>query len=174
MSFFLTSPRLYFREVRISDIETGYYKWMNDPEVFRFTETRYKPSSMESLREYILKTNENPSVLFLAMVDKEKQKHIGNIKLGPINNIHRFGDIGIIIGEKDYWGKGLATEAIQAISEFAFKNFGLNKITAGCYENNIGSVKAFEKAGFEIEYIQKKQYLFEGQFISAVRLCLFR
>jgi [ribosomal protein S5]-alanine N-acetyltransferase len=174
MSYFLESDRLYYREVKVSDIEDGYYSWMNDRTVVQFLESRHKPVSKENLRDYILERNGDTNGLFLAIVDKEKNKHIGNIKLGPINSIHRYGDIGIILGEKKYWGKGLATEAIETITNFGFKNLDLNKITAGCYENNVGSLKAFQKAGFEIEYVQKKQYLFEGKFINAFRLCRFK
>ena len=51
---------------------------------------------------------------FLPFAIKTTDKHIGNIKLGPINWIHRYGDISLLIGDKDYWGKGIATEAIRA------------------------------------------------------------
>lgn len=174
MSYFLESARLHYREVKLSDIEQGYHKWMNDREIVKFLESRLRPVSVENLRKYILAQNEEAHTLFLAIVDKGKDKHIGNIKLGPINTIHRYGDIGIIIGEQDFWGKGLATEAIATITKFAFKNLDLNKVTAGCYNNNAGSLKAFQKAGFEIEYVQKKQYLFEGEFIDAYKLCRFK
>ena len=57
--------------------------------------------------------------------------------------------LGIIIGERDCWGKGLATEAISLVTEYAFEFLNLNRVGAGCYEGNTASLKTFEKAGFK-------------------------
>ncbi len=78
-------------------------------------------------------------------------RHIGNIRLGPINKNHKHGPIGLIIGDRDKWGIGVATEAIVLVTRFGFRELGLQKISAACYESNIGSKRAFEKAGYKIE-----------------------
>ena len=97
----------------------------------------------------------NKDNIFLAIVLKDNKKHIGNIKIGPINWYHRLAEIGIMIGEKDCWGKGYAAEAISLLADFAFSKLNLHKLTAGCYEQNQGSLKAFQKAGFEVEEVKK-------------------
>ena len=84
-------------------------------------------------------------------------KHIGNIKLGPINIHHNCAEIGLIIGDKDSWGKGLASRAISIVTQFGFNQLKLAKLSAGCYENNIGSKKAFEKSGYQVEGFLKNQ-----------------
>ncbi|HDL01619.1 MAG TPA: N-acetyltransferase, partial [candidate division Zixibacteria bacterium] len=56
-----------------------------------------------------------------------------------------------MIGEKDCWGQGYATEAIGGLTEYAFNVIGLNRIGAGAYASNIGSYRAFEKAGYHVE-----------------------
>ena len=167
---FLGGERLYLREVRPSDVNDAYYSWMNNPETIQYVESRFFPNSMESLQEYVKKVLGNKDNIFLAIVLKEKHKHIGNIKMGPINWVHRLADIGVILGEKDSWGKGYASEAISLLAEYAFKNLNLHKLTAGCYEPNQGSLKTFRKAGFEIEGKRKKHAFFNGEYVDVILL----
>ena len=148
---FLEGQRIYLREVRPEDVGQAYYRWMNDPEVTHFLESRYYPNSMEKIEEFVRARLGDRDQVFLAIVLKEGDRHIGNIKLGPINWIHRLGDVGIMIGEKQCWGKGYAAEAIGLMVDYAFETLGLHKLTAGCNVNNAGSCRAFEKAGFIVE-----------------------
>lgn len=153
----IEGPRLNLRDLCAEDANDTYARWMNDPEVTRYTENRERCHTYESLLNYIQIMSDSPYNLFLAIVAKESKRHIGNIKLGSINPIHLTADIGIIIGEKDYWGQGLASEAINLLAEYAFDVIGLYKLTAGAYTINKGSIRAFKKSGFKIEGVLKKQ-----------------
>jgi ribosomal-protein-alanine N-acetyltransferase len=168
----LTSGRLCLREVRLSDVEGPYLHWMNDPEVLKYTESRFQPHSKKQLRAYVAKINENQDFIFRAITLRGSGRHIGNIKLGPIDWNHRFGDVGIIIGAKDCWGQSYAGESIRLLSEFAFTSLKLHKLTAGCYGVNTTAVKAFEKAGFLQEGVRRSQYLYEGRYVDLVCLGL--
>ena len=169
---FLVGECIYLREVRPSDVNENYYRWMNDPEVTQYLESRFAPNSMETLQEYVRNFMGNKDNIFLAIVLKENHKHLGNIKMGPIDWFHRLADIGVMLGEKDSWGKGYAAEAISLLSEHAFKNLNLHKLTAGCYKPNEGSLRAFEKAGFETEGVRKKHCFFNGKYVDAILLGL--
>jgi [ribosomal protein S5]-alanine N-acetyltransferase len=171
---FLESERLYLRAVQPDDANEAYYRWMNDPAVNKYLESRFYPHTLETLKDYIqskLGDNENP---FFAIILKDSNRHIGNIKLGPINTIHRFADIGIIIGEKDCWGKGYATEAIRLVVKYAFDTLNLHKVTAGFYEPNIQSMKAFIKAGFIQEGIRKSHCYCDGKYVDDILVGLTR
>jgi len=168
---FLEGERLYLRVIRSSDVNDAYYPWMNDPETTQYLESRFFPNSKESLLEYVKSFQSgNQDSLFLAIVLKEKHRHIGNIKLGPINRSHRFAGVGILIGEKDCWGKGYASEAIALLAEYAFRTLTLHKLIAGCYEPNQGALKAFKKAGFQIEGVRKKHRFFNGKYVDNILL----
>ena len=167
---FLLGERIYLREVRLEDVNDAYYCWMNDPEITRYLESRFCPNSLESLREYVSNKAADRNSVFLAISLQGEDRHIGNIKLGPIDWIHRFADIGVVIGEKHLWGKGYASEAIGIVVQYAFEVLNLHKLTAGCYEVQVGSVKAFQKNGFEIEGIRKKHYFCSGNYMDAVLL----
>lgn len=171
---FLSGQNIYLREVLISDVTGSYYRWMNDPGITQFLESRFRPNSIESLTEYVKSKTADSSNIFLAIILKEDHRHIGNIKLGPINWVHRFADIGIVVGEKDCWGKGYASEAIGLVTKFAFDTLNLHKLTASCYEMNHGSVKAFQKAGFYIEGIRKSHFYCQGTYVDDILLAILK
>jgi [ribosomal protein S5]-alanine N-acetyltransferase len=99
---------------------------------------------------------------------KETQTHIGNIKIGSINWQHRYGDVGLLIGDKNSWGKGIAAEAISLVTQYAFEELNLHKLTAGMYEQNIGSYKAFIKAGYQEVGRFKQHYFSHGEYVDGI------
>lgn len=163
----LESDIFYLRKISIDDCNENYLKWMNDPEINKYLESRFTTHTIDSLKDFVNSMNNSDNNVLFAIVDKESDTHIGNIKLGNIHPIHKYADIGLLIGDKNYWGRGIATNAIKLVSEFAFDELNLRKVFAGVYENNIGSIKAFEKCGFKKAYVKKDNYYFEGKFIDA-------
>jgi ribosomal-protein-alanine N-acetyltransferase len=171
-SYFLESSRIYFREVRLEDVDGAYYRWVNDHEVMLYLESRFHPTSKEQLRDYIILKSNDKCASFFAIVLKEGDRHIGNITLGPINWVHRLSDLGILIGEKEYWGHGYATEAFRLLAAYAFEGLNLHKLTAGCYGRNGASAKALTNAGFTIEGIRKNHLFIDGKYEDLVLLGL--
>lgn len=170
----LYGTRIILRPLSILDAKTAYVSWMNDADVVRYLESRFTTYTAKDIEEYIERCNGDPHVYLFGIFWRESEKHIGNIKLGPVNDYHHHGDIGLVIGEKEYWGKGVATEAIGLLSNYAFEKLGLNKVTAGAYQANIGSIKAFEKVGFDVEGIRRKQYMCSSEYVDGVLLGLLR
>jgi len=162
--------RILLRPITLSDISAEYVKWLNSKDVNKFLEIRFLKHNRKSLRNYVRKILNDKNTYFFTILLKENNKHIGNIKLGPIDWNHKVGEIGILIGDKKSWGKGYATEVINLVSDFAFKTLKLHKLTAGAYENNIGSIKAFIKAGFFNEGIRKNHFFFGNRYIGHVLL----
>ena len=76
---------------------------------------------------------------------------IGTAKIGHINWRSGIADVGIMIGEKKYWGKGLGTEVVNLITKYAFDYLSLRKLVAGTNANNIGMCKCFFSNGFKKE-----------------------
>lgn len=171
---FLSGEKIYLREVRAEDVNDEYYNWINDPEINKFLETRFLPRSRNDILNYVSKLDGNPNEIFFAICDKNNNKHIGNIKLGPINWYHRKADISLLVGDKKYWGKGIASESISLVVEFAFNVLNLNKVCAGYYINNIGSAKAFEKCGFKVEGNFEDECYCNGYYVNMVRIGLLK
>jgi len=164
----LTGERIYMRGVTELDVDGQYYNWMNDLGVLKFVEARFLENTKENLKETVAVWKDNPNIYFFAILLKENDRHIGNIKLGPIDQNHKFADIGIVIGEKDCWGEGYGKEALNLLTHFAFKELNLHKLTAGCYSNNVASAKLFQKSGFQLEGIRKSHYIFENKYVDAM------
>ena len=154
----ILSKNVYLRPIEISDASGPYLSWLNDSEVNQYLESRFVPWTQEMLLTYIENLSDNGDEMLFAICLSESDLHIGNIKLGPINWHHRFADIGILIGDKSQWGKGRAADAIKTICRFGFEELNLNKITAGCYGDNLGSVKAFNRVGFREEGRLKSKF----------------
>lgn len=140
-----------------------YVAWLNAPEINQYLESRFATHTVESTRAFVASVLASPNNLFLGIKSRELGRHVGNIKLGPIDSHHETGDIGILIGDKAAWGRGIATAAIEAVCGITATHLKLRKLTAGCYASNVGSRKAFEKSGFRIEGTRPAQFLLDGK-----------
>ena len=160
--------RIYLRSLSFENVSYNYVNWMNDEETNQFLESRFKTWTTGDIIEYIKATNESGDNFLFGLFLKENDEHIGNIKIGNVNRIHKFADIGLILGNKGEWGKGYGTEAIDLASRYAFEVLGLNKLTAGIYANNIGCYKAFIKAGYSEAGRLKKQRLYKEQYVDEI------
>lgn len=140
-----------------------YVRWLNDKNINQYLESKYQIHTIVSVKDFIKEKIHDANSLFYAIYSLDNL-HIGNIKL-DINSNHLRGDIGFIIGNSDYHGKGIATSAISLLCSYAFK-IGLQKVTAGAYENNIGSSKALQKCGFIQEGYLSDQVIFNNKRIG--------
>jgi RimJ/RimL family protein N-acetyltransferase len=169
---FLENENIYLRNVCLEDVNDSYYQWLNDPQVNQFLETRFVVQSKAKIAEFVASKDGNADEILLAICDKKHDLHIGNIKLGSINWYHRRAEISLLIGNKAYWGKGIATQAIQLISQFAFQTLNLNKLMAGAYKDNVGSIKAFQNCGYKIEGEVEDYVLVNNQGVALIKLGL--
>ena len=146
------------------DISKKYQSWMNDLEVHRYTEQKYTKHSLNNIRKFVEEKNKSKNEFLYGIFLKKNNLniHIGNIKLGPINFIHKTVEISYFIGERELWSKGYTTLAIKEIIKIA-KKMGLKKLKAGLYEMNIGSKKVLEKNGFKIEGKFKSELIFKNK-----------
>jgi len=140
---------IYLKTLDQNNATEEYCSWLNDSEVNQYLET--KKATIDQLKSYIEKNNENQSCLFFGIFFKENQKHIGNIKLEPIDFEKHKATIGILIGDKDYWGRGIGTEAITLLVDYGFNNLKLEEIDLGVISENKAAIRVYEKVGFKIK-----------------------
>lgn len=159
---------VFIRLLCQDDVNEEYLKWLRDSEVIRFLESRWRSYTIDDLKLYVKSINESHDNYIFGIFLLESEKYIGNIKIGNINFIHRFGDIGLLIGDKSEWRKGYGTEAIQLATKFAFEDLDLRSFIAGIYSNNIASYKAFLKAGYEQVGLLKRIVLCEGRYVDKI------
>jgi RimJ/RimL family protein N-acetyltransferase len=153
----LTKNRIILRQLTVDDVTQNYVDWMNDPVVNEYLESRSVTHSMETVIEFVSNMHKSREDILFGIFFGKNEKHIGNIKLGQINEYQKSATIGLAIGDKDFWGKGIATMAISLVTNYGFMDLELEKICAGCYEHNLGSKKAFLKTGYQVEGFLKNQ-----------------
>ena len=167
----LDTERLILEPMSINFCTLEYVKWLNDKEVYQYLDTGGN-YSLEGLSDYLAKYSEKP-VFFWAIIVKETNAHIGNIKIDPINQRHQIGEYGILMGDKNNWGKGYAKEASTAVIKYCFKTVGLRKITLGVVKENIAAVKLYESLGFQTEGIYQMHGVYAGKFCDVLRMAIF-
>jgi len=174
MKKLMQGKQIYLRKMQPEDANERYLSWINDPQVNQYTETRFDLSTLQNIKDYVDQQINSKDSVFLAMVLTDTGQHIGNIKIHRIDKTHKNAEISLLIGEKTSWGKGIGAEAISLITQYAFNDLKLNKLYAKCYSNNIGSIKAFEKAGYIREGCMRKQYCFGDVFVDGIILGMLR
>ncbi len=160
--------RIYLKLLSPEDVTLAYQQWMQDEEVIRFLESRWTVYGFEELKNYAKLVNEDPNAFLFGIYLIESHRQIGNIKIGGIHPLHRYGDIGLLIGEKALRGKGFGTEAIRVATRYAFEELNLNKVIAGLYANNVGSYKGFMKAGYREVGRLKDHRFCKGEYVDEI------
>jgi RimJ/RimL family protein N-acetyltransferase len=148
---FLSGARVRLRPLERSDVNVRYAAWLNDADVTRFLEVGTFPTSLVELEQFYASVATRRDQVLLAIVDRETDAHVGNVKLGPIDWIHRRGTLGILVGERSAWGRGIGTEATRLIIEYAFDRLDLRRIDLGVYADHAGAIRVYERVGFRVE-----------------------
>ena len=113
----LESERLIYKPLTSQFCTNEYVQWLNDKEVIRYLEI-FEPYTEPQLVDYLHNVEKKSNILFWAIVIKKNNKHIGNIKIDPVNRHHGLGEYGIMMGDKKEWGKGYAAEASVTIIDY--------------------------------------------------------
>lgn len=178
---FLVGKTIYLRCIERDDIVEDYLRWANDSEVTHYMVLGLKPTNREMMEEEYQKMEEeyqkmikDKNQINLAIVDKKTDKHIGNIGLYSINWVPRSAEIRIIIGEKDYWGKGIGPEAIRLMMEYAFEKLNLERLCLGVTDKNERAYNAYLKAGFVKEGFLRKTWFRNNEYYNDIRMGILK
>lgn len=170
---FLVGKKVVLRPLAPADANRRYLAWINDQEVVAHLETGFFPTTLRSLRQYVASRLGRADCLFLAIVNRQTGRHVGNVKLEPINWIHRTATVGIMVGDRRAWGKGFATETLRLVSDHAFQRLNLRKVSAGTRAVNRGVLRAFLNAGFVVEGRKRAEMLINGRPCDVLHLARF-
>jgi RimJ/RimL family protein N-acetyltransferase len=156
------------------DLGERYLAWLNDPEVTRYMETGLFPSTAEDLERYFQSVIGLREQVALAVVHKKSGLHIGNVKLGPIHWIHRAATLGILIGDKKFWGQGAGEEATRLTVEYGFYKLNLRRIGLGVFAEHESAVRCYEKVGFKVEGRFREELFQGGEYKDRLWMGLLR
>jgi RimJ/RimL family protein N-acetyltransferase len=168
------STKIYLRPLERTDLNETYLAWLNDAEVTRYMETGTFPATMHDLEKFYEAVTGSRSEVIFAIADRKSDRHIGNVKLGPINWVHRHATFGIMIGEKGFWARGIGQEATRLAVEYAFERLNLNRVTLGVFAEHESAVRCYEDVGFRVEGRARQDLFQDGVYKDRLWMGLLR
>ena len=160
----ICGQKIELRDVFQSDCNANYLSWMTDVETNRYMETRWVSQTLESISSFVYQVAESSNSILFAIVERHSGRHIGNIKLGPINFRYHYADISYFIGEKEMRGKGYAKEAIELVCDYGFRCHHLHRIQAGVIDGNDISAHVLLSCGFKPEARLRDKFIVNNQY----------
>jgi [ribosomal protein S5]-alanine N-acetyltransferase len=138
-----------------------YIGWFADRAVTRYLLVRH-PSSLKKQEEWLEQMAASADDVLWAMVRAADRALIGNVGLHRISWRHHHAELGYVIGERDQWGKGCATESIKLATAYAFLELGLEKVWASVIVSNDASQRALERNGYRQCALFRRDRYLEG------------
>ncbi|GAA79455.1 GNAT family N-acetyltransferase [Pseudoalteromonas sp. B131b] len=157
----IKSERFTLRLLTEQCASRRYLSWFKDSKTKEFIS--YTSSSLSELKDYIATKNADSTCLLLGIFAGDE--HIGNIKYEPIDLVNKTATMGILLGEIQWRGKGVAAEVISASAEFLVKSQGIESILLGVDKGNFPALTAYKKLGFEISQQTDKGLLMKKSLL---------
>ncbi|MDQ7092321.1 GNAT family N-acetyltransferase [Desulfosporosinus sp. PR] len=161
----IETERLILRRFELTDSQSVFELWMNDPEV----QNNYGESVCNTVEEverllakWLCLYNNNEFYRW-SIILKEANKSIGQIAFYLVNNQNQRADVEYCIGQS-CWGKGYAPEALKAVIDYAFRHIGINRVQAFHRSKNASSGNVLRKAGMKYEGTLKQYLLHKDEF----------
>ena len=176
--FIISGINTYIVPFTIEHARSGQYlKWLRDYDVIKSLNLLSyieKPVSKHELEDYYNTIKKDDNVLFFALNNKENDKFIGTVKVSKIDLNLQMADIGIMIGEKKYWGHGFAQDILRPVCAYLFNQYNFRKLTCGMMAINPAMQKVFAKLGFKVEGVFRKTDYYEGKYMDHIFMGCFR
>ena len=162
----ISTARLTLKQFDESFLTAKYVSWLNDKTLMQFSEQRHKLHTIDSCQIY-WKDQLILGNLFLAIVRKEDECHLGNIT-ATVDKNKSSADLGILIGEELAIGQGYGKEAWCALMKFLYFEKGIETITGGAMAVNFPMISIFKSCGMMLVKKQCNYFKFNRENQAAV------
>lgn len=167
----ITGAHIRLRPMTETDLPLKV-QWYNDPDI-RKTLIIDETFELEKTVQWFRAVKDSPTRLDWA-IENEQGKTIGLIGLVEIEEKHQTAEIYIVIGDKEYWAKGVMLQAESLLIDWAFNRLGLKKIWAQSRTENIASMITMKKLGFHTEGTLRKHRQIAGRQIDIYQVGLLK
>lgn len=177
MKRYLVGRRISLHGLSPRDIaeDAPYYGWLDSLENDSFTERSRLPNDPFRMEGYYKKAcDPNSDLVFLGIYDNETGRHIGNISYKNINWSCRRGWLGYLIGDPEFRGKGIATDAVLMFMLYGFNKLNFNRIFTTVSEPNTASRKLSERVGLKEEGLMRGHIITGGRTIDVYMFGVLR
>ncbi len=162
----LKGEHIYLRALEPEDLDF-IYLIENDERIWEMSTTQ-TPYSRFLIKQYLENAHQDiyeAKQLRLVICDNDEST-LGLIDLFDFNPVHNRVGVGILIAEEENRGKGYGKEALELIAKYGQTHLRLHQLYANISEQNIGSIKLFEKQGFEKIGVKKDWNLVNGKYTN--------
>jgi RimJ/RimL family protein N-acetyltransferase len=163
----------FVRALSEKDMKGNYLEWFQDPEISKYNSHGKFFKTEKYYKEYIINAINSNEMIVWAICSPNK-KHIGNVSLSHIDKINKSADLSIIIGNKIYWSKGIASIVSKKLIDHGFNKLNLNRITCATAEVNLGMNLLAKKLGMKKEGLRRKSLFLDGKYINCIEYGILR
>jgi len=171
----LIGTNVMLREYRREDLP-WVRQWVNDPDIVsHLSDIFLYPHANESTEAYLEAMVEgNTDSRGFVIADLASEAYIGQVNLDTIDWKNRVGKIGIVIGSPEYLGRGIGTEAMKLLIDFAFREMNLNRLELEVYDFNERAIRCYLNCGFIQEgRLRERQYK-KGRYWDVIQMGLLK
>ena len=142
----LIGKKCYLSPIDLKDTEK-YTEWLNDLEITKYTTLYGKILNTENEKASLEKLSKEHNY---AIIDLYTNELIGSCGFMNLDQLNQSAEVGIFIGNKNYWNKGYGTEALQVLLDYGFKALNLHNVMLCVFPFNERAIKSYEKTGFKL------------------------
>ncbi|MGA8640593.1 GNAT family N-acetyltransferase [Candidatus Binatus sp.] len=149
------------------------FRWFSDEEVTRWLEPPAFRSRAHQEKFIELAQASSDDAKYFA-IETLDGKLVGDCGLRFIDWKSRKAEFFITIGEKQFWGKGLGTDALRTVIRLAFDKMNLNRLWLTVLVDNPRAVRCYEKCGFVREGLMRQESYVDGKYRDVLLMALLR
>lgn len=144
----ISGEKVKLRGKRLADAADDY-AWLNDAELAKLDAAPLPTTTFpQYLASYVSDLSYPPTIRHQFAIETREGKHIGNCTYYGIDNDKKEAELGIMIGDRDYWDQGYGSEAVAVLLEYVFEKTKLNRLYLKTLVTNKRAQKCFAKCGF--------------------------
>jgi [ribosomal protein S5]-alanine N-acetyltransferase len=167
----LETENYSLRPLLVEDASECYLSWLKDKEISRTLDADGDALTLESLAQYI-ESHDNKTSFLLGIFTKDG-KHIGTHSFRHYPR-HKLATVGVMIGDRDFWGKAVPLETRSRVLDWAFDVLDCNKVEAGCYSINLPSIYNFKRQHWRMEGVRKSHRVVDGKPVDMILFGMLR
>lgn len=162
--------KVRLREYRKEDIPSRLF-YINDPEIgANLTPDVLYPITLYEEEKWFESLTAVSDTYKFAIETLEDNRFIGGCGINGVDWKNSVVTIGIFIGDKNYRGKGYGTDSMNVLVSFIFLQMNINKIRLTVFSFNMPAIKCYEKIGFKVEGILRKEIYKDGQYYDKISM----
>lgn len=166
--------RVYLRHPLPEDVEGRWHEWFSDEQTMLWVGGNQWPNAVEKQRDFYNACLKSTDRMVLSVIDRETDRHIGVCNLSAINQLHRYCDIAVVIGEQVYRTGPYVLDTLALLLRTAFLRLNLRNVRAsyaGCNQASASMLKVLRFR--EVGRVPDLLWI-DGRYVDSVTVLLSR